>query len=807
MSPVPTPLGSLSDQIDAARAGGYSDDEIINFLKTKRTDLAPPIDEAIQSGYGPNEVVDFLKGYQPRPAGEPGRIVEPGPVPSSFAKVGLTKGAIAPPPQPGFMERAWEATGVPELWQGIKQGLVGTAFGINPLTAAGRAESNPRALINVQGQPVSGPLPGVARGVQNFMTGMTTPENLLMMAMPEDFPVLAAIDQAVGRPIMGRLLSAGFGGGQIANAIKQTPQVLDAWQKQDWPRFEQSLTQALLSGGAGGLALRGALTRGEGPTPQAAAPEPSAMERLTQLYNTDPKFREEMRFGRSGEVEKYLKYEGLTDVQKEAGPPPEGFGVPSWKKPEEVQQQVAPAPSEQVLANLNKVFKPRPGNIDFNTNLQRSLPEINQSVRETGQKVVSLETLLSNIQHAKQRIWGQFERIADPRIDMSIDTAPIADAITASVPKRTLGLNPDIAAAINQKAAAYRDMKKLSFPDAQDYWHNVNDELNAFYEMNPTAQRAAAGKNPATANLIAEADALRKAIYDKIDLNQGAAPREFMRRYGALSDLEGDAWRQYNASQRNVPDELTQKILGMDAALALGRGLATGNIPETALAGATMAGRRWLASRRDMNNMLKAAFNNYKQQPVPIIGLRQQQAAPLTGTAIPVEESGPLFNPERALSEAGQRWLNQLRNPALYGKGQKLLGPGPLITPHTGLEIGLGQEPYIGGTTAPPGQGPVPYPWKMPPKLLERGPVITPHSGLEIGQQPLPPYAGGIIAPGAYPEIDIGGGMIRRWDPAANKWVLQPKVPPMQQADGGIINELSRRGLSREATMRSLLAQ
>ena len=54
-------MADIASQIDAARKGGYSDDEIITFLGSSHPELAPKIKAAREEGgYGPDEIIKLL---------------------------------------------------------------------------------------------------------------------------------------------------------------------------------------------------------------------------------------------------------------------------------------------------------------------------------------------------------------------------------------------------------------------------------------------------------------------------------------------------------------------------------------------------------------------------------------------------------------------------------------------------------------------------------------------------------------------------------------------------------------------------
>jgi hypothetical protein len=54
---VPT---RLSRQIDEARKNGYRDDDVLNYLQSKRKDLGPRIQELKQNGHSPTDILALL---------------------------------------------------------------------------------------------------------------------------------------------------------------------------------------------------------------------------------------------------------------------------------------------------------------------------------------------------------------------------------------------------------------------------------------------------------------------------------------------------------------------------------------------------------------------------------------------------------------------------------------------------------------------------------------------------------------------------------------------------------------------------
>jgi broad specificity phosphatase PhoE len=117
-------------------------------------------------------------------------------------------------------------------------------------TAGAREEdpSNPLLKLDAAAPDVG---PGVTKAALQFGSGLTTPENLLLMAGTGG---LGALEKQLGKSLVTRLVSAGFSGQMLKSAYDQVPALREHWNKQDWPNVRADLTRITLSGGMAGLA-------------------------------------------------------------------------------------------------------------------------------------------------------------------------------------------------------------------------------------------------------------------------------------------------------------------------------------------------------------------------------------------------------------------------------------------------------------------------------------------------------------------------------------------------------------------------
>ena len=108
---------------------------------------------------------------------------------------------------------------------------------------------------------------GIIRGLADFASGLTSPENLALLGP------IGALGKAA--PLLGRLISLGFSGQMLHGVYQQVPEFRAALDRGDFPMMKEIATKMVAGTAMGGLALlHGA--RGEPPKPGGAAPAPTA---------------------------------------------------------------------------------------------------------------------------------------------------------------------------------------------------------------------------------------------------------------------------------------------------------------------------------------------------------------------------------------------------------------------------------------------------------------------------------------------------------------------------------------------------
>ena len=277
---------------------------------------------------------------------------------------------------------------------------------------------------------------------------------------------------------------------------------------------------------------------------------------------------------------------------------------------------------------------------NFKFNLQQSIPDIKAAESAYGKPIEGIDDLIGTpatptdpakpgvIQLAKEANRNLYNQYMGPHsaAGSMIDTTPVADAIEASIPAkfRQLPAYKPVVDQIIAKADGYRG-KQFSIDDVDSFRGTTNDELSSYYDENPAAKRAAVGSNPKTAALDAEANALRKVQYDKLeDPNQPYVVKDIQKRYGYLSELQKSLEARRNVALRQAPQNLSEQLSKWSSigdALRGGArfigGLGTGQLGVAAsglgdIAGGIgkMAAAKWMKGQIQTDSLLTRAFKN-----------------------------------------------------------------------------------------------------------------------------------------------------------------------------------------------------
>lgn len=396
-----------------------------------------------------------------------------------------------------------------------------------------------------------------------------------------------------------------------------------------------------------------------------------------------------------------------------------------------VGRAAAPVDAKRMVV---QALKPRNNQTGFERLLDKALPEIKAVEAESGKPITGLDDFLGAVKQAKQRVRATYDELAGPKRAMgsTVDLSPVADAMEASVPKKTALQEPGTVASIKRIADAYR--QRFSLDDAEQLLRETNAELDAYYNKFPMARRQAESANPEIAHLVAQARELRTAIYSTLDdASQGNAARELQRRYGALMEVEETAMRRANVANRQQPESLSEQIGKVRAAADMAKGvwrLGHGDLSGAADIAGARAGRAtatYLKEQQTTDALIRRAMASHKGMPIPVDVPPQPQIRGLLPAATHRMGSGADASYVRAVpGEYARRQPRGLLPPKQSGPVMPSSGTpptlpdGPIRTDPSGLRVVRAQptayefEPARGKTGIAS--------WRMKPKAFSSDP-------------------------------------------------------------------------------------
>lgn len=201
----------------------------------------------------------------------------------------------------------------------------------------------------------------------------------------------------------------------------------------------------------------------------------------------------------------------------------------------------------EAVPSMMRAIKPINRKTDFPQTLASAGPDLQAHAQATGQPIENIADLVKAIPEAKKGLWQQYQNKIGPNSNETIDGNAVADAMVKNIDQRTRVQNPQLVKQIESTADTYR--KPLTLANAEDFLQSANNELHSYYAKNKVGQQVAAN-DPTTGHVVAEAQALRSALYDKLDDLTGPGAADLKKRYGALSDLQEEALRRKNVADR-----------------------------------------------------------------------------------------------------------------------------------------------------------------------------------------------------------------------------------------------------------------
>lgn len=285
---------------------------------------------------------------------------------------------------------------------------------------------------------------------------------------------------------------------------------------------------------------------------------------------------------------------------------------------------VAPGEPKTMMV---QAIKPRATNVNFARSLDRAMPEIKAVETAGGKAIQGIDDLATTITAAKRQVRSQLDQMAGPKraAGWQVDLSGVADAMETSIPRKLQIENPEAALRLRNSAQVYR--QAFSLEDAEQLLKETNAEMEAFYNKYPISQRRALTADPEWARLNAQAQAMRTAIYQRLDEEGGgAAARELQRRYGALLDVETEVARRSNVAKRQQPESLSEQLSTARAAMSIARGVyravrgldPVGGMADIVGGVAMRDTAKFMREQQTTDALIRRAMAGFKGQPTPV---------------------------------------------------------------------------------------------------------------------------------------------------------------------------------------------
>ena len=293
-----------------------------------------------------------------------------------------------------------------------------------------------------------------------------------------------------------------------------------------------------------------------------------------------------------------------------------GIGIGAYRTGKEIKNFVSP----ETTVALTKAIKPSANNTKFVPALKTVLPDIEETARLTNTPIKNIDALSSVITTTKQRIWKSYESLLKPNQTAEIDGNEIADSILSGINKRFAAQNPGKVERITQIAETYR--KPLSLEDAEEFLQDANNELHSYYAKNKVGQNAAAN-DPEVAYVLREAQALRKALYSKLEELTGTDAAALKNKWGALTNIQNEVLKRANVAARQNPDSLAEQLSfasGVGDILTNAGNMQFGNVAKGV---GKIATARYLKNKNTTDSLIQSAFRQKKAIPPQAARSRQ----------------------------------------------------------------------------------------------------------------------------------------------------------------------------------------
>jgi flagellar hook-basal body complex protein FliE len=275
----------------------------------------------------------------------------------------------------------------------------------------------------------------------------------------------------------------------------------------------------------------------------------------------------------------------------------------------EVKNFIAP----EVDVALIKAIKPSANNTGFKQALQTALPDINETSELAKTPIKNLENLSQAIKATKNRIWDTYQALLGPNADATIDGNKVADSMMSSIDRRFASQNPQRVERIVAIADTYR--KPISLKDAEDFLQSANNDLYSYYAKNKVGKKVALG-DPETAYIVKEAEALRDALYGKLNDLTGENAGALKQKYGALLNIENEVIKRINVAARQNPENLAEQISLAQGVGRVGKSVLNAELGDAIQGAGQIVASRYLKNKNTSDALIQSAFARLRKRPV-----------------------------------------------------------------------------------------------------------------------------------------------------------------------------------------------
>ncbi len=333
---------------------------------------------------------------------------------------------------------------------------------------------------------------------------------------------------------------------------------------------------------------------------------------------------------------------------------------------------------------LTRAVKPGKNNVGWNADVQTAIPLMKSAEQTIGRPIAGVDDALEAAQTAKKAIWQQYQQRLSPANQMGamVDGNQIADAMVNSIDKRTAIQNPDLVQKVQQVADTYR--KPIPLSDAEDFLQSANKDLNSYYAKNKVGQQVAQN-DPEISSTVAEAGALRSALYSTLDDVTGPGAAQLKQAYGSLTNVEKELYGRQLVAARQNPESLSEQLSTVRGAGKIAKGVLTLDPGDVIEGAQNIAVSRALKARNSSDAMIQRAFESAQPAaPFPTPSLPQFRGLLPRGpiqVPPPADASGVVASQPPPVAATTRAQRMGLLLPERAGGKITLMAPDPGMTP------------------------------------------------------------------------------------------------------------------------------